>query len=78
MGESERHFRDCLNLVLSDLRRTTPQVAWSEVEQWALQLGPEVQRAWQTVRAAAEAARETGTDVPRSAVGWLLGQCCNN
>ncbi|MDQ2806408.1 MAG: hypothetical protein M3Z04_05745 [Chloroflexota bacterium] len=61
MGESERQLRDCLNLVLSDLRRTPPQIDWAEVDGWAQQLGPVVARAWQTVRAAAEAARDSAS-----------------
>lgn len=64
MGESERQFRNCLNLVLSDLRRPTPQIAWLEIDRWALQLGPAVLRAWQTVRAAADAVRDSATDTP--------------
>jgi len=69
LGESERQFRDCLNLVLSDLRRPTPQIAWAEIDRWAVQLGPPVQRAWQTVRAAAEAARDSAADTPGSRSG---------
>jgi hypothetical protein len=64
MGESERQFRDCLNLLLSDLRRPAPQIAWAEIDRWAWRLGPGVRRAWQTVRAAAEAARDTAADAP--------------
>ena len=64
MGESERQFRDCLNLVLSDLRRPRPQIAWAEIDHWARQLGPAVRRAWQMVRAAAEAARNSAADAP--------------
>jgi len=55
-GNSERQFRDCLNLVLTDLKRPTPMIARSYVDGWAAQLGPEVQRAWEIVKEATEEA----------------------
>lgn len=62
LSDSERQFRDCLNLVLSDLRRPAPQIAWADIDRWAQQLGPAVLRAWQTLRAAAKAAHDSASD----------------
>jgi hypothetical protein len=55
---SERQLRDCLNLLLTDLKRPTPMIEWDYVEDWVAQLGPEVQHAWEVVKeAAGEAVR---------------------
>jgi hypothetical protein len=54
---SERQFRDCLNLALTDLKRPSPLIHWDYVEDWATQLGPQVQQAWETVKAAIGQAR---------------------
>jgi hypothetical protein len=43
---SERQFRDCLNLLLTDMRRPVPLISWNYVESWTTMLGPEVQQAW--------------------------------
>jgi hypothetical protein len=55
-SSSERQFRDCLNLLLTDLKRPTPMIAWDYVDGWTARLGPEVQRAWEVLREAAEEA----------------------
>jgi hypothetical protein len=52
LSESERQFRDCMNLMLSDLKRPIPLISLDYVENWAIQLGPEVQAAWEQVKAA--------------------------
>jgi hypothetical protein len=54
MSESERQFRDCLNLVLTDLQRLALLIAWEYVDTWAAQLGAPVQQAWATVKAAVQ------------------------
>ncbi len=43
---SERQFRDCLNLVLTDMRRSVSLISLNYVENWTTMLGPEVQQAW--------------------------------
>jgi len=53
-SDSERQFRDCLSLVHADLQRPTPLIDWNYIEEWAKQLGPNVQQAWVRVRAAAK------------------------
>ncbi|HMA34746.1 MAG TPA: hypothetical protein VKY74_09745 [Chloroflexia bacterium] len=57
LGESERQFRDCLNLLLTDLWRPTPLIDGAYIEGWAAQLGPAVRRAWATLQAAVAQAR---------------------
>jgi hypothetical protein len=59
---SERQFRDCLNLLLTDLKRSTPMIEWDYVKNWVAQLGSEVQQAWEVVKEATEEAvrREGG------------------
>lgn len=52
LSESERQFRDCLNLMLSDLKRPSPLISLDYVEDWAIRLGPEVQAAWEQVKVA--------------------------
>ena len=59
-SESERQFRDCLNLVLTDLQRPAAEIAWEYVDSWAEQLGPAVRQAWTTVQAAARQAAPPG------------------
>jgi hypothetical protein len=56
-SESERQFRDCLNLVLTDLKRPSPLIQWDYIEGWANQLGPQVQKAWSTLVTAVRQAR---------------------
>lgn len=51
-SDSERQFRDCLNLVTTDLKRPTSLIDWGYVEGWAERLGPDVQQAWARVKAA--------------------------
>jgi hypothetical protein len=53
---SERQFRDCLNLVTTDLKRPAPLIDWGYVEDWAERLGPDVQQAWMKVKAAVNGA----------------------
>lgn len=53
MSGSERQFRDCLSLALTDWKRPTALIAWDYVEDWATRLGPEVQQAWANVKRAA-------------------------
>jgi hypothetical protein len=60
-SESSRQFQDCLNLVLSDLVRPSPQIDWPYVTEWAQRLGEPVARAWELLMAAVSAARQTGT-----------------
>ncbi len=55
-SESERQFRDCLNLLITDLGRPTPQIAWEYITGWADQLGPPVQRGWAALQAAVQQA----------------------
>jgi hypothetical protein len=38
--------------MLSDLRRPIPLISLDYVENWAIQLGPEVQAAWEQVKVA--------------------------
>ncbi len=64
-GESERQFRDCLNLLLTDRARPQPLIAGEYIDSWAQQLGPAVQHAWATVQAAADQAMPPG-DRPAS------------
>jgi len=55
---SEKQLRDCLNLLLADLKRPTSLIAWDYVEGWVAQLEEEVQQAWEIVKeAAGEAVR---------------------
>jgi hypothetical protein len=54
LGQSERQFRDCLNLVLTDLQRPERLIAWEYVDTWSAQLGAPVQQAWATVKAAVQ------------------------
>jgi hypothetical protein len=53
-SDSERQFRDCANLLVVDLQRPTPLIDWNYIEEWARQLGPNVQQAWVRVRDAAK------------------------
>jgi hypothetical protein len=57
-SQSERQFRDCLNLVLTDLKRPMPLIAWDYIENWVAQLGPAVQQAWSAVKAAVNATNQ--------------------
>jgi hypothetical protein len=54
MGQSERQLGDCLNLLLTDLKRPEPLIAWDYVGSWATRLGPTVQEAWTTLKEAVE------------------------
>jgi hypothetical protein len=56
LGQSERQFRDCLNLVLTDGQRPQQLIAWEYVDTWAAQLGAPVQRAWALIKAAVQQA----------------------
>lgn len=47
--QSERQFRDCVNLLLADLSRSSQQIDWAEVDRLAEQLGPDVFAAWQLI-----------------------------
>lgn len=60
-SESERQFRDCLNLVLTDLQRPAAQISWEYVDGWAEQLGPAIRQAWATVKAAVRQVGPPGT-----------------
>lgn len=60
-GESERQFRDCLNLALTDLERPEPMIAWEYVDGWADRLGPTIQRAWARVKEAVSQGERTGS-----------------
>lgn len=51
-GRSERQLRDCLNLVLTDLKRAAPVISVNYVDRWAAELGPDVPRAWLDLKAA--------------------------
>jgi hypothetical protein len=44
-SHSERQLRDCLNLVLTDMRRPVPLISWNYVENWTSMLEPGVQQA---------------------------------
>ncbi len=52
MSGSDRQFRDCLNLLLTDSKRPAPLIQWDYVQSWATRLGPQVEQAWETVKAA--------------------------
>lgn len=52
LSESQRQFRDCMNLLLSDLSRPVPLISWDYVENWASRLGVEVQTAWEQLKTA--------------------------
>ena len=56
-SDSERQFRDCLSLVLTDLNRPTRLIDWDYIEEWANELGPNVQQAWAKVKAAVNGVR---------------------
>ena len=51
-SHSERQLRDCLNLVLTDLKRPIQLISWNYVETWTEELGSEVQQAWLDLKAA--------------------------
>lgn len=53
-SQSERQFRDCLNLVLTDLKRPTRLISWNYVQDWASRLGTSVEQAWALVKSAVE------------------------
>ena len=57
-SESERQFRDCLNLVLTDLKRPPPMINWDYVYAWANRLGPDIKQAWAKVKAAVRQVNE--------------------
>jgi hypothetical protein len=57
-SESQRQFRDCMSLLLSDRNRSVPLISLEYVENWAIRLGPEVQAAWAQLLAAI---RQTGS-----------------
>lgn len=57
---SERQFRDCLSLLLTDLKRPTPRIEWDYVDNWVTQLGPQVQHACEVVKEAAAEATGRG------------------
>lgn len=51
-SRSERQLRDCLNLMLTDLRRPVPLISSDYIEQWMTDLGLEVHQAWLDLKAA--------------------------
>lgn len=53
---SERQFEDCLHLVLTDLARADPQIAWPAVDRITQTLSSAVQEVWQAVKRDARAA----------------------
>jgi hypothetical protein len=55
-SDSERQFRDCLNLLLIDLKRPKPLISHEYVQGWVSRLGESVQEAWQRVSAAVDEA----------------------
>lgn len=57
-SQSERQFHDCLNLVLTDLKRPMPLISWDYVEDWVAQLGPEVQQAWSAIKGVVHSANQ--------------------
>lgn len=59
-SHSERQLRDCLNLMLTDLRRPIPLISWNYVETWTDELGSEVQQAWLDLKAAIHQANSQG------------------
>jgi hypothetical protein len=58
IGQSERQLGDCLNLLLTDLKRPKPLIAWDYVEKWVTRLGPTAQQAWTTLKEAVELAKQ--------------------
>ncbi len=57
---SERQFRDCLNLLITDRRRSKPLIALEYIDDWAGKLGPDVVDAWSRLK---EAAKAIGTQL---------------
>jgi hypothetical protein len=51
-SESQRQFRDCVSLLLSDQNRADPLISLDYVGNWANKLGVEVQTAWTQLLAA--------------------------
>ena len=62
LSQSERQFRDCLNLLLTDLKRPAPLIQSNYIDDWAAQLGPQVQQAWVAIKATANTANEHKVD----------------
>jgi hypothetical protein len=54
--QSERQFGDCLNLLLADLARATPQIDWAAVDQITRSLGPPIHEAWELLQDATQQA----------------------
>jgi P-type Cu+ transporter len=55
---------DLLRIAQRTMRVVKGNLGFTVADRWAWRLGPGVRRAWQTVRAAAEAARDTAADAP--------------
>jgi len=60
LGESERQFRDCLELMLADLAREPKLIDQGRVEATTRRLGTQVHAAWRLLQAAVEQTRGTG------------------
>lgn len=60
-SESELQLRDCVNLLVTDLRRNKRLISEDYIEQWTEQLGAEVAEAWSRVKAAANASNRKRT-----------------
>ncbi len=52
LSNSERQFRDCLNLLATDMKRTASMIDWNYVAGWVGQLGPDVEVGWERVKSA--------------------------
>lgn len=57
---SERQFRDCINLILTDLKRPSPMISVDYVSRWVENLGADVQQAWSDLRSATSIANSEG------------------